>query len=31
MTIQSKGQAYGKTRHSWIDKLTIKQGMHHHK
>ncbi len=29
MTNQHKGQSYGQTRHSWIDKLTIKQRMHH--
>ena len=29
MTNQEKGQAYGQTRQSFIDKLTIKQRMHH--
>jgi 2-polyprenyl-3-methyl-5-hydroxy-6-metoxy-1,4-benzoquinol methylase len=28
MTIQGKGQSYGQTRQSWIDKLTIKQRMY---
>ena len=29
MTIQEKGQSYGQSRQTWIDKLTIKQRMHH--
>jgi len=29
MTINPKGQSYGQTRQTWIDKLTIKQRMHY--